>query len=81
MSQHDLDLQKVLATKLTAYSPSMFSADGHMRIATAKPILKKESSGTGIKPLNPLSVGDALKRIHTVFTQLKFDRNLTNMCV
>ena len=25
--------------------------------------------------LNPLSAGDAFKRIHTVFSQLKFDRN------
>ena len=25
--------------------------------------------------LNPLSAGDAFKRIHTVFPQLKFDRN------
>ena len=24
---------------------------------------------------NPLSAGDAFKRIHTVFPQLKFDRN------
>ena len=30
---------------------------------------------------NPLSAGDAFKRIHTVFPQLKFDRNLTNMHV
>ena len=26
-------------------------------------------------PFNPLSAGDAFKRIHTVFPQLKFDRN------
>ena len=25
--------------------------------------------------LNPLSAGNAFKRIHTVFPQLKFDRN------
>ena len=25
--------------------------------------------------VNPLSAGDAFKRIHTVFSQLKFDRN------
>ena len=25
--------------------------------------------------INPLSAGDAFKRIHTVFSQLKFDRN------
>ena len=25
--------------------------------------------------INPLSAGDAFKRIHTVFPQLKFDRN------
>ena len=31
--------------------------------------------------INPLSAGDAFKRIHTVFPQLKFDRNLTNMHV
>ena len=30
---------------------------------------------------NPLSAGDAFKRIHTVFPQLKFDRNWTNMLV
>ena len=30
---------------------------------------------------NPLSAGDAFKRIHTVFPQLKFDRNWTNMHV
>ena len=28
-----------------------------------------------ITRLNPLSAGDAFKRIHTVFPQLKFDRN------
>ena len=27
------------------------------------------------KYINPLSAGDAFKRIHTVFPQLKFDRN------
>ena len=31
--------------------------------------------------INPLSAGDAFKRIHTVFPQLKFDRNWTNMHV
>ena len=31
--------------------------------------------------INPLSAGDAFKRIHTVFPQLKFDRNSTNMHV
>ena len=31
--------------------------------------------------LNPLSAGDAFRRIHTVFPQLKFDRNWTNMHV
>ena len=31
--------------------------------------------------VNPLSAGDAFKRIHTVFPQLKFDRNWTNMHV
>ena len=30
---------------------------------------------------NPLSAGDAFKRIHTVFSQLQFDRNWTNMHV
>ena len=30
---------------------------------------------------NPLSAGDVFKRIHTVFPQLKFDRNWTNMHV
>ena len=29
--------------------------------------------------LNPLSAGDAFKRIHTVFPQLKFDRNWKNI--
>ena len=28
-----------------------------------------------LKQFNPLSAGDAFKRIHTVFPQLKFDRN------
>ena len=31
--------------------------------------------------VNPLSAGDVFKRIHTVFPQLKFDRNWTNMHV
>ena len=31
--------------------------------------------------INPLSAGDAFKRIHTVFPQLKFDKNWTNMHV
>ena len=41
VSQRDLDLQQVLATELTAYPPSMFTADGQMRIATGKSTLKK----------------------------------------
>ena len=36
---------------------------------------------TSWKALNPLCAGDAFKRIHTVFPQLKFDRNWTNMHV
>ena len=28
-----------------------------------------------VEQFNPLSAGDAFKRIHTVFPQLKFDRN------
>ena len=31
--------------------------------------------------INPLSAGEAFKRIHTVIPQLKFDRNWTNMHV
>ena len=34
-----------------------------------------------IQMFSPLSAGDAFKRIHTVFPQLKFDRNWTNMHV
>lgn len=41
VSQRDLDLKRVLATELTAYPPSMFNADGQMRIATGKSTLKK----------------------------------------
>ena len=40
VSQHDLDLQQVLATELTAYPPSMFQADGEMQVATGKSTLK-----------------------------------------
>ena len=40
VSQHDLDLQQVLATELTAYPPSMFQADGEMQVASGKSILK-----------------------------------------
>ena len=40
VSQRDLDLQQVLATELTAYPPSMFQADGQMRVATGKSTLK-----------------------------------------
>ena len=32
-------------------------------------------SGGDNYPFNPLSAGDAFKRIHTVSPQLKFDRN------
>ena len=41
VSQRDLDLQQVLSTELTAYPPSMFQADGQMRVATRKATLKK----------------------------------------
>jgi hypothetical protein len=41
VSQHDLDLQQVLATELTAYPPSTFHPDGQMRIATGESMLKK----------------------------------------
>ena len=34
-----------------------------------------DSEDIVICTLNPLSAGDAFKRIHTVFPQLKFDRN------
>ena len=40
VSQRDLNLQQVLATELTAYPPSMFQADGEMRVATGKSTLK-----------------------------------------
>ena len=40
VSQRDLDLQQVLATELAAYPPSMFQADGQMRVATGKSMLK-----------------------------------------
>jgi len=41
VSQRDLDLEQVLSTELTAYPPSMFQADGQMRVATGKSTLKK----------------------------------------
>jgi hypothetical protein len=41
VSQRDLDVKSVLAAELTAYPPSMFNADGQMRIATGKSALKK----------------------------------------
>lgn len=41
VSQRDLNFQQVIATELTAYPPSMFHADGKMRIATGKSTLKK----------------------------------------
>ena len=41
VSQRDLDLEQVLSTELTAYPPSMFQADGQMRVATGKATLKK----------------------------------------
>ena len=40
VSQRDLDLQQVLATELAAYPPSMFQADGQMRVATGMSMLK-----------------------------------------
>ena len=41
VSQRDLNFQEVLATELTAYPPSMFHADGQMRVAAGKSTLKK----------------------------------------
>ena len=41
VSQRELKFQEVLATELTAYPPSMFHADGQMRVATGKFRLKK----------------------------------------
>ena len=41
VSQRDLNFQEVLATELTAYPPSMFHADGQMRVAARKSTLKK----------------------------------------
>ena len=41
VSQRELNFQEVLATELTAYPPSMFNADGQMRIAAGKSTLKK----------------------------------------
>ena len=41
VSQQDLNFQEVLATELAAYPPSMFQADGQMRVATGKSALKK----------------------------------------
>ena len=40
VSQRDLDLQQVLATELAVYPPSMFQADGQMRVVTGKSMLK-----------------------------------------
>ena len=36
---------------------------------------KKRERAQHLLVINPLSAGDAFKRIHTVFPQLKFDRN------
>jgi hypothetical protein len=41
VSQRDLNFQELLATEMTAYPPSMFHADGQMRVATGKSKLKK----------------------------------------
>ena len=41
VGQRDLNFQEVLATELTAYPPSMFHADGQMRVAAGKSTLKK----------------------------------------
>ena len=35
---------------------------------------ERDTASTGLQ-FNPLSAGDAFKRIHTVLPQLKFDRN------
>ena len=43
--------------------------------------LNEEYDPTSSYLFNPLSAGDAFKRIPTVFPQLKFDRNWTNMLV
>ena len=42
VSQRDLNIEQVLATELAAYPPSMFDAEGQMRVAT-KSTLKKIS--------------------------------------
>ncbi len=47
VSQRDLDLQEVLATELTAYPPSMFHADGRMRVSYRKVGAKEEHAGRG----------------------------------
>ena len=43
--------------------------------------MENEALGHYDTMFNPLSAGDAFKRIHTVFPQLKFDRKWTNMHV
>ena len=41
VSERYLSFQEVLATELTAYPPSIFHADGQMRVAAIKSTLKK----------------------------------------
>ena len=41
VSQRYLSFQEVLATELTAYPPSIFHADGQMRVAAIKSTPKK----------------------------------------
>jgi len=41
VSQRYLSFQEVLATELTIYPPSIFHADGQMRVAAIKSTLKK----------------------------------------
>ena len=51
----------------------MFERSFHLNISDLSG--KENGLKTTIVVLNPLSAGDAFKRIHTVFPQLKFDRN------
>jgi len=52
VSQRDLDLQQVTATEMISYPPSMFHADGQMRVATGKFTLKKHIQVEAFTTLN-----------------------------
>ena len=52
---------------------SMALKKGHMALMKGTMALAKGNKA--LRHVNPLSAGDAFKRIHTVFPQLKFDRN------